>query len=518
MSDDESIFLGLARAYSLSEVLPLDDARIALLFDEVKREIRGRERPLEVRVEEREGWIVSVGDGDGWRPVDAIPAGELARDLGGVGVDRVRLLPEVSGEELRTFLVCVREATIAEDPVGAAGALDREVDGLEIRRSEGKARPPGGAAEVASLFEHSDSERPGPESPEATPSQRSDSERPGPESPEATPAETGALSFPEMVAQFLEAEGPEREEVASRIRARADELRTEKAREGLVEGLEILVAEAEERPEEREEVLQFARELVDAGVAARIVVALREIRDEDERRARIELIAALGGKTLAPVLLEALTQTTDRAARRAYSDAMVALGAEGLDEVEAMLSDPRWFVARNGVAILGEIGGDRAPALLTSALGHDDPRVRREAVMALARTGGENAGILLQGMIDDPDADVRGAVAMALGVLRVERSLRPLLDRLEEEDDEDVLVQILRTLGQLGDPGAVSAIEKRAVTSFFSRPPRSVRIAAYRALSDIGTPHALQLLEAASEDRDPEVRAAVEEIRRKREE
>ena len=39
-----------------------------------------------------------------------------------------------------------------------------------------------------------------------------------------------------------------------------------------------------------------------------------------------------------------------------------------------------------------------------------------------------------------------------------------------------------------------------------------MRIAAYLALHSIGTPHAKELLEAAVDDKDPEVRGAVRHI------
>ena len=55
-------------------------------------------------------------------------------------------------------------------------------------------------------------------------------------------------------------------------------------------------------------------------------------------------------------------------------------------------------------------------------------------------------------------------------------------------------------------------IEKRAVVSFFSRPPVEVRIVAYRALFNIGTPHARKLVEEAADDKDPEVKRFVQDI------
>ncbi len=177
-----------------------------------------------------------------------------------------------------------------------------------------------------------------------------------------------------------------------------------------------------------------------------------------------------------------------------------------------MVEDGRWFVVRNAVTILGEVGGDRAVELVTSALAHTDARVRREALLALAKVGGEDAGMLVYGMIEDPDPEVRLAAAMAAGALKVERALKPLLHLLESERNPDVTVAVLHALGQLGDPGATNAVEKRAVGSFFSRPPTEVRIAAYRALHKIGTPRAQSLIGDAAEDKDPGVRAVVRRL------
>jgi HEAT repeat protein len=109
-------------------------------------------------------------------------------------------------------------------------------------------------------------------------------------------------------------------------------------------------------------------------------------------------------------------------------------------------------------------------------------------------------------MIDDPEADVRAAACRALGALKAEKALRPLLTLLETEKDEDVQVECLKSLGQLGDSGAVPLLEKKAVGGLFSRTSREVRIAAYRALAGIGTPRAKALLEKAAQESDVGIR------------
>jgi len=164
------------------------------------------------------------------------------------------------------------------------------------------------------------------------------------------------------------------------------------------------------------------------------------------------------------------------------------------------------------VSVLGQAGGERAVELLVSTLAHADGRVRREAILALAKVGGEDAGILAYGMLEDPDPEVRLAATMAAGTLKVERSLKPLLSLLEEETDHDVVVGVLGALGKLGDPGAVPTIEKKTGGALLSRQPTHIRIAAYRALGAIRTPHAKSLLVRAADDKDADVKEAVREL------
>lgn len=314
---------------------------------------------------------------------------------------------------------------------------------------------------------------------------------------------------------FLRADVSERDAAARAVRESAGPLREAGALDALADAVERLALESSDS--EQEATAAMAQFLLTPGVASRLVARLGASREE-RRRVDLMKVTRRMGREMAVAIADALSDTTDRFARRTFMEAMVSMGPAGMAVVESMVEDSRWFVVRNAVAILGEVGGERAIELLTSALAHADSRVRREALLALAKVGAgnesavEDAGLLVYGMIEDPDPDVRLAAAMAAGALKVERALRPLIKLLDEENDSDVVVGILRALGQLGDPGAVQAIEKRAGTGFFSRPPTDVRIAAYRALHAIGTPHARSLLEAAREDKDPEVRAAVHQM------
>jgi HEAT repeat protein len=323
----------------------------------------------------------------------------------------------------------------------------------------------------------------------------------------AEPADPKALR--DAVTAFLRADPLAREGKGRAVRDAAAALREANALDPLADSVERLALGAGDPPDEA--CIAMAQSLLTPGVASRIAAYLGNARDED-RRKELVLVSRLLGQDMALAISDALSATQDRFARRTFLDAMVAMDSDAMPVVEKMVEDHRWFVVRNALAILGEVGGERPVELVISTLAHTDARVRREALTALAKVGGEDAGMLVYGMIEDPDPDVRMAAAMAAGELKVERALRPLLALLEQENDSDVVAGVLRALGQLGDPGAVNAIEKRAVGSFFSRPPADVRIAAYRALHSIGTPHAKSMLMQAADDKDPAVKGAVRQI------
>jgi len=250
----------------------------------------------------------------------------------------------------------------------------------------------------------------------------------------------------------------------------------------------------------------LARALCQPDVLAAMMERLANERRADGREELSWVFGRLGGAT-APALAEALSEVPPRAARRNYMDTLFGMGEDAVQVSLPMLEDSRWFIVRNGVDILGEAGTESAVHRLAPSLAHPDARVRRATVMALAKLGGPEAGSEVLPVLNDHIAEVREAAAMGVGHLQVAKAVRPLLAMLESDRSDDFQMVILRSLGQIGDPGAVPAIEKRAVGRFFLKPAKAVRIAAYRALAAIGTPHAKKLVQEAARDRDAEVAA-----------
>ena len=307
----------------------------------------------------------------------------------------------------------------------------------------------------------------------------------------------------EATSQYLETPIHEREGAQSVLRSAVEASRSAGAFGEIASNVNVLILQGAEDSD----VWDLADEFIDEEVLARMVVQLGGVRDEEEREALIQAFMRLGD-SVAQAIADALTNTEDRLARKTYVAALGAFGMAGALAVEKMLRDSRWFVVRNGVAVLGLVGGPSAIEHLTGSLANEHAKVRRETVRSLAKIGGENAELLVSSMLGDSDPKVRAAAARAVSALKVERAFKQLIEILKQGDEEAVLEQVLRALGALGDPSAVPSIEKRVKGTIFSRPPKAVRLAGLTALAAIGTPHAVSLVKKARTDKDPEISSA----------
>jgi len=295
----------------------------------------------------------------------------------------------------------------------------------------------------------------------------------------------------------------------------ADQLReayAEAERRDLVDELADALSALARLGGSRPEALRLAREIATPEVVRQLVI--RAVETPAASRAdRVRLLRHPGELSVRVLVDEEHRDPAEQIGglreRRAMVDMLLEIGPDSPHVISEMMEDDRWYVVRNGVQVLGEAGLPDGLQHLTGTVAHEDARVRRASVVALQQIGGDAAGLLALARLDDEDASVRAAAARAVGALRAGRGVRQLLALLEREGDDDVIVAACRALGDYRDPSAVTALEKKATGSFFSKSPTEIRIAAYRALAAIGTPKAQQLLIEAANDKDSRVRSAV---------
>lgn len=446
-------------------------------------------------------------------PADSVPDVDLAQlgpalTLVGEGMDDV---PDPVGEEAEDLLAGSAPAGLAEEDAGTDGAADPLAAGFDLEMvpeftTDSEAAPEFDDPPALDAAFDADGV---PDFDAAAdldvgPDLGSDSASAALDDPDAPPAfEQTTL---DTAVDALVGGDPSQ---ASEVESLAAAFLEGKELEPIARAVQKLALAAGDPPDPS--MLSVAHSIASPPVLARLASRIGGERDEGRRRTWYAMCRALG-TPMARAIRDDLAATTDRHARRVLCDALVDMGPAGREVIEEMAVDDNRFLVRNAVTILGDTGGERAVELVTSALANPDARVRKEALRALAKLGDEESGQLVTGLLDDPDEDVCLAAAVAAGELRVERALKSLITMVETSKDPDRTVPLLRALGQLGDPGAVASIEKYAVRTLFSKPRADVRIAAYRALHQIGTPHARRLLNQAVDDKEAEVKAAVKEM------
>jgi len=208
------------------------------------------------------------------------------------------------------------------------------------------------------------------------------------------------------------------------------------------------------------------------------------------------------GDPMAHQLVERLGEEKDRARRGRLVESLRSLGPTALPTLMAALGSPTWYLVRNALTLLVDVGeADCVPAIVPH-LRHPEPRVRRTAVRALWKLGGPVAEPHLLTQLKDTDVETIQEILFALGQLRSEMGVPHLLELAQDKRvNERLRVQALETLGLIASPKALPVLlECLKRKGFFGGgEPQPVRLASAKALAALGTPEAITALRRTAE-------------------
>jgi hypothetical protein len=143
----------------------------------------------------------------------------------------------------------------------------------------------------------------------------------------------------------------------------------------------------------------------------------------------------LGAQYLGLVAREAIQEFTallaeepDRQVRARMCQLLAKVGQPAVPVLLELLEDPRWFLVRNLVHVLGKIGDEAAFEPVVALLGHAHARVRIEAIRAIAVIAPRRAVTPLVGLVGDADSEVQLEAIRALGALRSDEAIPVLRD------------------------------------------------------------------------------------------
>ncbi len=256
----------------------------------------------------------------------------------------------------------------------------------------------------------------------------------------------------------------------------------------VAESLSAVAAGPDVTPEHRERMLKVVHSIASPESLARVTTALRRYRsDSAEYLACRRLLGVLGESMIDP-LLEVLADEQDMTARKALIDLISSSAHDYIPELGARLTDHRWYLVRNVVAILGSTRAVEALPYLQRTLRHADARVRRETIRALAAIRAPMADSILSAALNDADAQNVQAAARYLGLVGAKSSV-PALEQValgESLGNHETAARV-EAIGALAKLGSVTSIPvltelARKHGLFGGGPPREIRDAALAAL------------------------------------
>ncbi len=208
----------------------------------------------------------------------------------------------------------------------------------------------------------------------------------------------------------------------------------------------------------------------------------------------------------AEALVDALMEAPSLTDRRVYYDSLLRIGT-GVRTLTHMLGDPRWYVVRNAVDLLGEMRVLEAEGDLVRLLEHKDDRVRAAAAGALAKLGSGRATPVSSAGVSDAPAQRQNVINVSTNG----RSVNSLIRALDREDDSRVQMAMLAALGQLGTPQAIEKLVEIARTEkglLMKKRSTPLRVAAVHALGQVNASGALAALQSLLRDKEKAIRGA----------
>lgn len=269
---------------------------------------------------------------------------------------------------------------------------------------------------------------------------------------------------------------------------------------GLLRDLAGLCAFQDTRQEWRETALAALwGRLADPGSLRKVVELLHTANAETMLNELVPYLEA-AGEPACRLLVDVLGEEPDRKRRGRLLEAIRGLGDLALPAVYQGLASPTWFLVRNTLNLLADMGDASALAAIESCLEHRDVRVKRAAVRALWKVGGPAAVPALLAALPQMDPDTQTEVMFGLGQVRSPHAVEVLAAfLLEHRNPARLRARAAETLGQIGDPeaiGALGEVAKRKGRIFTTTEPLEVRLGACRALRAIATSRSLEVLRA----------------------
>lgn len=221
----------------------------------------------------------------------------------------------------------------------------------------------------------------------------------------------------------------------------------------------------------------------------------------EERRKEIQKMLIMLGENAMKQLLTALVNTEAAYARRLLFNTLAIFGEMMRLEAEKRLDDEKWFVVRQMVSLLGEIGSPQSLEAIKTAFGHKDIRVKKEVIKAVAKIPSAGSTTFLLERLNENNLQLKLQAIISLGMLKDTAAVEPLenlaLKRSFFGKTIEVRKEAARSIGMIGGDRATTVLKNLLKKRVFwgKKQNDEVRSVAAISLGKIGGNDAMEALE-----------------------
>jgi HEAT repeat protein len=222
----------------------------------------------------------------------------------------------------------------------------------------------------------------------------------------------------------------------------------------------------------------------------------------------------------APLLLQTLRETEDYSVRMKILDIFKRMSDRVIPIVAGLLKADEWYARRNGVFILGELRAENTIDDIAALLKEDIEQIQLEVVISLNKIGGpksiehmksalnsEYPSVTLEAMKYLDPEDFRSKIPQVLNWLH-------RTNRFPDATEEGFRSSVIEVLAKCKDELVVRALNAVTKEHAWLRGNLLLptKVAALNALSQIGTPEAMRILQKAANSRNQTIALTAQDV------
>jgi HEAT repeat protein len=296
--------------------------------------------------------------------------------------------------------------------------------------------------------------------------------------------------------------------------------RTERRIEYSTRAVSIFIRHIATPPGGSDEIAGLARLGIKEVASEELVayyIGLLKKRGARGRQETNAVLVALEERSVGP-LLQALAEEEDLLVRKAILEIVTRIGRVAVPAILENLTDSRWYMVRNMIAVLGALGMPDLAPHVAATLSHPDLRVKKEAIKALSRIPHPSAVTALCELCFFPEETVALTATAALSSKKETEAVVALYRRAAAKlilyPNYRLAHEAIDSLRAIGTEEAATALEEiLALRALWpTKKFLGMKFHALRSISKIKGDRSEEVLERARRSADRSIRNEAERI------